>query len=123
MDVAGESGLGAGDSWAAPKAKRTAKRIAMRATTEDAFETAIVDRVRTSVCFQESRVFEDVERLNAQTRLNDRGFLLWLKWRIYSPRVFALTRGSILLARIRIRTPESEPPTMRQSERLQRRIA
>ncbi|KAM1716533.1 hypothetical protein ACFX15_023542 [Malus domestica] len=77
MDAAGEVGMGAGDSWEAPMAERTAKRTAMRATTEDAFETAIVDRVWTSLfgnlkrqgklLVRESRVLEDSERLKAQS--------------------------------------------------------
>lgn len=60
MDT-GETGLGAGASWAA---ERTAKRTAVRATMEDAF--AIVDRVCTSVCLREFMVFEDAKRLKAQ---------------------------------------------------------
>ncbi|KAM1431590.1 hypothetical protein ACFXTH_013752 [Malus domestica] len=77
MDAAGEVGMGAGDFWEAPMAERTAKRTAMRATTEDAFETAIVDRVWTSLfgnlkgqgklLVRESRVLEDSERLKAQS--------------------------------------------------------
>ncbi|KAM1064231.1 hypothetical protein ACFX13_028942 [Malus domestica] len=77
MDAAGEVGMGAGDSWEAPMAERTAKRTAMRATTEDAFETAIVDKVWTSLfgnlkgqgklLVRESRVLEDSERLKAQS--------------------------------------------------------
>ncbi|KAB2612965.1 hypothetical protein D8674_035281 [Pyrus ussuriensis x Pyrus communis] len=62
MDT-GETGLGAGASWAA---ERTAKRTAVRATMEDAF--AIVDRVCTSVCFREFMVFEDAKRLKAQLK-------------------------------------------------------